>query len=91
MNQVKRFIKWCIDNDIAFTHIDEAVEAFKDREEVVRMVPPSTIVKPYWNSDDITIIDGTTSCDETFKFTVLLCSGRYIKEEEFSKTIGRPK
>lgn len=28
-NEVKNFIKWLIDNDIAFTHIDEAVKAFR--------------------------------------------------------------
>ena len=34
MNELKRFIKWCIDNDIAFTHINEAVSAFRSNTSV---------------------------------------------------------
>ena len=79
MNQVKRFIKWCIDNDIAFTHIDEAVEAFKNQEEVVRIDPPNTgvpLVYPCWDEDNSMISNGSTSCDETFKFTAILNGGK---------------
>ena len=28
-DEVKRFIKWLIDEDLAFTHLDEAVQIFK--------------------------------------------------------------
>jgi hypothetical protein len=31
--KLKRFIKWCIDNNIAFTHINEAIKTFRKQEE----------------------------------------------------------
>ena len=58
MNQVKRFIKWLIDNDIAFTRIDETVRAFKKQDNVLPEFPKlgdsdsidalSTSKGPYW-------------------------------------------
>lgn len=33
MTALKRFIKWCIDNDLAFTNIDEAIRSFREDED----------------------------------------------------------
>ena len=33
MNEVKRFIRYLIENDLAFTHIDEAVKLFRNSED----------------------------------------------------------
>ena len=32
MNEVKRFVRYLIENDLAFTHIDEAVRLFSEYE-----------------------------------------------------------
>lgn len=83
MNQVKKFVKWLIDNDIAFTNIDEAVRVFKNQEvqEIQRIAQPSTVKEPsYWP-------DSNTSCNETFRFTPLL-TGSSISAPRVTMTRG---
>ncbi len=43
MSELKRFIAWCIENDLAFTHIDEAVRAFRGETKSIRFTQEPTI------------------------------------------------
>ncbi len=46
MSELKRFIRWCIKNDLAFTHIAEAIEAFRGSEE--GHVSKEELRREYW-------------------------------------------
>ncbi len=48
MSSLNRFIRWCIDNDLAFTHLEDAVLTFKTQD-----------VKE-WDAKQTEITDGTS-------------------------------
>ena len=54
MSELKRFLTWLIDNDIAFTHIDEAVKAFREKE----IYDENKELYPFLGSDNATTDPG---------------------------------